>query len=231
MYYDGDVKVTLRVTEANFYAEDVNVYVNGVRTNPAIWNQVGTTDEWMSGIILSGDGDYWVTMDYTDRSTNEMKTYQSEKIVIDTINPVVSVDYANTNVRKNVGDHKYFNDVQKATIQIKEHNFRADDVVAKVTAKNVSGENVKVPDYAAYLSDRSNWQKNGDVYTAHITYNSDANYTFDIDYKDLALRKAADYKEDFFTVDKTAPTNLNVSYSEGVAGQTLEMYRIIITIR
>lgn len=221
LYYDGDVKVTLRVTEANFYAEDVNVYVNGVRTNPAIWNQVGTTDEWMSGIILSGDGDYWVTMDYTDRSTNEMKTYQSEKIVIDTINPVVSVDYANTNVRKNVGDHKYFNDVQKATIQIKEHNFRADDVVAKVTAKNVSGENVKVPDYAAYLSDRSNWQKNGDVYTAHITYNADANYTFDIDYKDLALRKAADYKEDFFTVDKTAPTNLNVSYSEGVAGQTL----------
>lgn len=79
--------------------------------------------------------------------------------MIDTINPVVSVDYANTNVRKNVGDHKYFNDVQKATIQIKEHNFRADDVVAKVTAKNVSGENVKVPDYAAYLSDRSNWQK------------------------------------------------------------------------
>ena len=221
LYYDGDVKVTLRVTEANFYAEDVNVYVNGVRTNPAIWNQAGTTDEWMSGIILSGDGDYWVTMDYTDRSTNEMKTYQSEKIVIDTINPVVSVDYANTNVRKNVGDHKYFNDVQKATIQIKEHNFRADDVVAKVTAKNVSGENVKVPDYAAYLSDRSNWQKNGDVYTAHITYNADANYTFDIDYKDLALRKAADYKEDFFTVDKTAPTNLNVSYSEGVAGQTL----------
>ena len=221
LYYDGDVKVTLRVTEANFYAEDVNVYVNGVRTNPAIWNQVGTTDEWMSGIILSGDGDYWVTMDYTDRSTNEMKTYQSEKIVIDTINPVVSVDYANTNVRKNVGDHKYFNDVQKATIQIKEHNFRADDVVAKVTAKNVSGENVKVPDYAAYLSDRSNWQKNGDVYTEHITYNADANYTFDIDYKDLALRKAADYKEDFFTVDKTAPTNLNVSYSEGVAGQTL----------
>lgn len=46
----------------------------------------------MSGIILSGDGDYWVTMDYTDRSTNEMKTYQSEKIVIDTINPVVSVE-------------------------------------------------------------------------------------------------------------------------------------------
>lgn len=35
------------------------------------------------------------------------------------------------------------------------------------------------------------------------------------------MRKAADYKEDFFTVDKTAPTNLNVSYSEGVAGQTL----------
>ena len=94
-------------------------------------------------------------------------------------------------------------------------------MVAKVTAKNVSGENVKVPDYAAYLSERSNWQKNGDVYTAHITYNADANYTFDIDYKDLALRKGADYKEDFFTVDKTAPTNLNVSYSEGVAGQTL----------
>ena len=233
LYYDGDVTVTFKVTEANFYAEDVDIRVNNKEQAPTNWQQSG--DIWTGSITLSGDGDYVITMTYTDRSTNQMQTYQSEKIVIDTINPVINVSYGNGDVKKTAGERQYFNKVQTATISITEHNFRADDVAAVVTAKDVNGADVSVTDFARYLSNRGNWTRNGDVYSANITYDADANYTFDIDYKDLALRNAADYKEDQFTVDKTAPSNLKISYSEPVKNQTIgalpyRFYKQLVTV-
>ena len=233
LYYDGDVTVTFKVTEANFYAEDVDIRVNNKEQAPTNWQQSG--DTWTGSITLSGDGDYVITMTYTDRSTNQMQTYQSEKIVIDTINPVINVSYGNGDVKKTAGERQYFNKVQTATISITEHNFRADDVAAVVTAKDVNGADVSVTDFARYLSNRGNWTRNGDVYSANITYDADANYTFDIDYKDLALRNAADYKEDQFTVDKTAPSNLKISYSEPVKNQTIgalpyRFYKQLVTV-
>lgn len=233
LYYDGDVTVTFKVTEANFYAEDVDIRVNNKEQAPTNWQQSG--DTWTGSITFSGDGDYVITMTYTDRSTNQMQTYQSEKIVIDTINPVINVSYGNGDVKKTAGERQYFNKVQTATISITEHNFRADDVAAVVTAKDVNGADVSVTDFARYLSNRGNWTRNGDVYSANITYDTDANYTFDIDYKDLALRNAADYKEDQFTVDKTAPSNLKISYSEPVKNQTIgalpyRFYKQLVTV-
>ena len=233
LYYDGNVTVAFKVTEANFYAEDVDIRVNNKEQAPTNWQQSG--DTWTGSITLSGDGDYVITMTYTDRSTNQMQTYQSEKIVIDTINPVINVSYGNGDVKKTAGERQYFNKVQTATISITEHNFRADDVAAVVTAKDVNGADVSVTDFARYLSNRGNWTRNGDVYSANITYDTDANYTFDIDYKDLALRNAADYKEDQFTVDKTAPSNLKISYSEPVKNQTIgalpyRFYKQLVTV-
>ena len=160
-----------------------------------------------------------MTIDDTDRSDNKMHSYQSEKIVIDTTTPVIHVTYGNQDVKRTEGSRLYFDRTQTATIQITEHNFRADDVAAEVTAVDVTGRNVAVADYAAYLSSRGNWKKDGDVYTATITYPVDANYIFDISYHDLALNEAADYTPDLFTVDQTVPDNLSISYSEGVQQQ------------
>lgn len=217
LYYDGDVTVTFRIEEANFYAEDVIIAVNGEKRVPDQWIQNG--DVWTGTMTLSGDGDYYVTMDDTDRSDNKMHSYQSEKIVIDTTTPVIHVTYGNQDVKRTEGSRLYFDRTQTATIQITEHNFRADDVAAEVTAVDVTGRNVAVADYAAYLSSRGNWKKDGDVYTATITYPVDANYIFDISYHDLALNEAADYTPDLFTVDQTVPDNLSISYSEGVQQQ------------
>lgn len=168
--------VTFRIEEANFYAEDVIIAVNGEKRVPDLWIQNG--DVWTGTMTLSGDGDYYVTMDDTDRSDNKMHSYRSEKIVIDTTAPVIHVTYGNQDVKRTEESRLYFDRTQTATIQITEHNFRADDVAAEVTAADVTGRNVAVADYAAYLSNRGNWKKDGDVYTATITYPVDANYTF-----------------------------------------------------
>ena len=56
----------------------------------------------------------------------------------------------------------------------------------------------------------------GNVHTIKVDFKSDANYSFDFEFEDLAKNKCADYKEYRFTVDKTAPKNLKVSYSANV---------------
>lgn len=219
LYYDGPVMATFQITEANFYSDDVVILVNGKRKKPKNWKQNG--DKWTGSIKISGDGEYVVTMDYKDRSDKQMKKYSSEKIVIDTKDPVIKVSYENNDSKNSVGNTKYYDGAQTATITIQEHNFRAKDVKAKVTAKDVSGNDIAVMDYASYLSNKNNWTQKGDKYTAQVTYSMDANYTFDISYQDLATREAADYAQDSFTVDQTAPENLTVSYSTSVFEKVL----------
>lgn len=91
IYYDStcgdEIAIKLKVTEANFYAEDVIVKVNETAYLIDDWLQSG--DEWMGTITLTADGEYVITVEYTDRSGNIMLPYQSEKIVIDRANPVI----------------------------------------------------------------------------------------------------------------------------------------------
>lgn len=94
IYYDntyGDiVPVTLKIVEANFYAQDVVVKVNNVPYNVDDWKQNNSnSDEWIGTVKLIDDGDYVITVDYTDRSGNIMPFYQSEKVVIDRVKPVI----------------------------------------------------------------------------------------------------------------------------------------------
>lgn len=235
LYYDGDATLTFEVAEANFYPADINAGTaapyggtimvskdggTAYAVTPTDWNL--TDGVWTGTITLSGDGSYVVTMDYTDRSQNEMAAYQSQEIVVDTTDPFINVSYSNTDVKNVVDGRTYYDDVQAATITVTERNFRADDIAAAVTAVNVVGDNVSVADFAGYLADRSSWTDDGDTHTAVITYSADANYTFDIDYKDLATRASSDYVTDLFTVDKTSPTNLTVSYSASVLDRVLE---------
>lgn len=233
LLYNKPMTITVKVNEANFYANDIVVQVNNTARNITNWSKSG--DVWTGSISITEDGEYIVTMQYTDRSTNEMVDYTSHMIIVDTVKPQIQVSYEPNVVKQEVEGIKYYDKQLTAIITIVEHNFRAEDVEAIVKATDISGNSIDVMDYATYLKNRNNWERQGDKYVAKITFEKDANYEFDIDYKDLALQPADDYVKDVFTVDQTAPTNFTVSYSAPVLERTLhgtiyEFYREPITV-
>lgn len=227
-YYNGDATVTFTVNEANFFAEDVKVTVTKDGGAPYAITPSWTdesVDVHVGTYTFSDDGDYVIHVEYTDRSTNEMKSYTSNTITIDTIAPVIDVKYTNEKCTDTLKDNegnkrKYFDDTQTAVVTITEHNFNADEVDFSIISKDVTGKELN----ANALNEKSAWRvdSTGDVHTITITYPGDANYTFDVDYTDLATNKAEDYAPDYFTVDKTDPKNLTVSYSTSVLDTVLE---------
>lgn len=227
-YYNNNVEVTFIITEANFYKEAVQVMVSkdggaAYAVTPQ-WTDE-SADKHVGKYVLSGDGDYVITVNYTDYSTNVMAAYTSKEITIDTVKPVISVKYANTTPYSTLVDaagkqRKYFANKQTATITIKEHNFDSNNVVLDIKATDVAG-NVLT---GAGLYTLSTWKtgSEADTYVLEISYPGDANYTFDISYADLATNAAVDYAADYFTVDKSAPTALKVTYSTSVLDTILE---------
>lgn len=231
-YYNKNINLTFAVTEANFYAEDVKVELS--RNAGATYTEItpAWTDESVDLHIgtytipalknHSNDADYKIRVTYEDRSGNAMNEYVSNVMTIDTKVPVISVSYANKDVKNVLADaeghnRSYFNATQTATVTINEHNFAGNEVDCTIIAKDVTGKVLN----ADALCQKSGWTDRGDIHTMTITYPGDANYTFDVAYTDLATNQAADYSEDYFTVDKTVPSGLTVTYSPSILDTAL----------
>lgn len=230
-FYKKALTATFTVNEANFYPEDVKVQVkknyNDVIDITPVWTDV-STDVHVGTYTIdakddhSNDADYVFVVKYTDRSNNEMTRYASDIKVIDTTKPVINVEYSNANPVNTLTDseghqRKYFDSTNTATITVTEHNFDSKDVNYTIIAKDVAGNTLN----ADSLHTKSYWTTNGDKHVITITYPGNANYTFDIAYTDLAKLEAADYVEEYFTVDTTKPTDLQVSYSNSVLDTVL----------
>ena len=238
LYYNNDIEVTFKITEANFYKEEVKVMVSKDGGTPYAvtpqWDEA-SGDTYIGKYVLSGDGDYVITVNYSDYSennvngvekpTDENPAYTSKVLTIDTVAPVVDVKYASTTPINTVADvkgmqRKYFANKQMATITIKEHNFDASNVVLDIKTEDVTGNTLN----STGLYELSEWKlgTEADTHVLEITYLGDANYTFDISYADLATNEARDYTPDYFTVDKSAPVGLSVSYSISILETILE---------
>lgn len=231
-YYNKDVEMTFTVTEANFYPEDVVVEIS---KDGGAYEAI--TPEWTdeSADVHTGrytlpalsnhsnDGDYKVRVNYIDRSNNAMATYVSDTITVDTIAPVIRVAYSNNNEINVLTDteghtRNYYDNTQTATVTVEEHNFVQDEVDFSIIAKDYAGNVLN----ADSLNMKTSWRTNGDTHSITISYPGDANYTFDVAYADLATNQAADYEEDYFTVDRTSPTGLSVSYSTSILETVLQ---------
>ncbi len=231
--YNKDLVVTLTVEEANFFADDVDFRVTkdgAPYTFGYIWTD--NKDKHTAELTIpalpdhSNDGVYVFMVDYKDRSNNKMTSYTSspKEYIIDTTPPSISVSYSNTEPANTMEDadgnsRQYFNGDQIATITITERNFDENEVDFGILAKDVQGTELNVDSYIS----KDGWHsESGDRHVMYITYPGDANYTFDVDYTDQATNKMENYNPDYFTVDKTAPTNLYVTYSTSVLDTVLQ---------
>lgn len=234
LFYDGEVTATVIITEKNFFNGEPEGEISGVKVfdnneeiafNSENWTQLkdeegNLTDSWLNTVTLKAEEDHILRIEYADRSKNplvnedesKLGIYESQKVTIDTINPVISLDLEET------PDRLYFADTKVITLTVVERNFNADKVQINVTAKDVSGNDLDSKPA------RSEWvtASDGITHTITLTFDAEANYTLDVTYADEAGRESNDLAERLFTVDKTAPEGLTISYSTNVWGQIID---------
>lgn len=223
-YYNDSVVYTIKITEANFFmdsvAEQMSIQVNGEDwTEKATWIREkieGTetySDTYYGTFIISEDGDYDVTIEYADYSGNGMTgeniqqaKYTSEKITIDTVDPVITFEDAPANQ-------------QYVKIKVTEHNFLASKITLDIAARNLAEDlTVDEAQILAYLQTQENWKSTGDQWeiTLEAPILSDAIYVLTVGYNGYANDDTASKDTVEFTVDHTAPdaSKITIEYAD-----------------
>lgn len=238
-YYGGNngtVQFGFSITEANFIESDVSVTViksgNSISVSP-YWTNEG--NQHNASINISGDGNYRISVNYTDKTGHAMTGYLSDELIIDTGSPIITVEYQNkdvVNTREQSGVlRRYYNAVQTAIVTIVDANFDSEAVSIDIAATDVSGASMSTSN----LVSMSEWGKQGDANTMSISFSGDANYSLSINCIDIAQNTAANTFIDNFTVDTKVPTIKSVTYSpsyqDSVIGNTeFSFYNSKVTV-
>ena len=189
------------MTDRNFDPNNVRFSItntDGTEASIGGWSSssdIGVSDSATSTcqVAFPADGDYTFTLGCTDLAGNSTEYGQTDEFTIDKTVPEISVSYDNNSAR----NRNYYNEARTATVTVREHNFNAADVKAAITA-SLEGRGIFAPSISGFSG-------SGDVHTATVTYGTDGDYTFDVEYTDMAGNAAADYTPDDFTVDLTEP--------------------------
>ena len=202
-------RAIVTVTERNLDTADVQVSIkNTDGTIPTIskWSKTdgnGNMDntQWEATIEYTAEGDYTFAIACTDQAGNPNEpvhyadgTVAPTAFTIDKTHPTISVTYDNNSALNG----NYYNANRTATVVVTEHNFDASRVNITLRATD-DGADIALPTV-------SGWTSSGDRHTATIAYQRDGLYTFDIDVTDKAGNTSADFTEQTFYVDTTAPT-------------------------
>ncbi len=173
--------------------------------------QVGFTVD----AALNNSNNVVVYVKTIDNAGNEK--INSYKLDIDVTAPIVKVEFDDAK-NENAKSNCFTSRTATVTITERTNNFNtklATEAI-KITAENAKGEAVS----NAY--EISNWATtegatlDSATHTATITFKENANYTFDVEYVDLAGNSAADYEKQVFTVDNIAPEgSVDVVSAEG----------------
>ena len=200
-YFNADRTATVTISERNFDPSKVEFTIINAEGNAPeavrideINDSIESTDKTQHTyqITYSGEGVYTFDVSCTDRADNvnaEVKYGESvapTAFVLDKIAPTISVSYDNNSA----ANGKFFNAHRTATIVVKEHNFDVNRVVINGTA-SLNG--------AAKAFPAAAWTSNGDVHTATIFYNEDADYTFAISMDDMAGNAITDASVNYGT--------------------------------
>ena len=221
-YFEADRPVKVEITEHNFDPAKVDLTVTARNANgevadfaaylkkPNNWKTEG--DKHTAEFTFETEASYTFDISVTDlagRSNQDVSYGESvapTAFTIDKTDPVIKVTHSNNSAKNG----SYFKAERPVKVEITERNFDPAKVDLMVTARNATGA---VTDFAAYLKNPDSWRTEGDKHTAEFTFETEADYTFDISVTDLAGRSNQDvsYGESVapkaFTIDKTAPTD------------------------
>lgn len=240
-YYKDLRTATVKVNEANFFADDVYFGITAEDNDgklPALdsvltaatdkgenvyriasenWSHIDGTDEYIANIVFDKDAEYDVSVNYTDRSGNKADEVKAH-FTVDRTAPVIKITYDNNDLKNTENGIEYYGASRTATIEITEHNWntKSDDI--KITATDVNGKAIEIPVLGK-------WNNNGNVHTATLRFTNDANYTFKIENTDFA-GNLTQLDEQKFTVDATRPEIKSISFkkSDAKAYESFEKY-------
>ena len=236
-YFNTDRIATIEIDEANFFAQDVEDGLLNI-TAHIVYNDGSSKDEtykptftfangkYVATITFSEEADYTFDVTYTDRSGNIYDEYPAEEFTIDKTAPIISVKYDN-NAAVN---ENQFKAERTATITVVEHNFFADDMLVEVNGSE-------------YVVTWNPVTGEADTYTAEVPFRGDAHYTFAVSGKDYADNANSGVTEEAgtvapwaFTVDKSSPVDLKISYEPTFVGTLLEgitfgFYKAPVTVK
>ena len=180
LYFKDKAVVGIKITEANFYSEDVKIELkkkNDSKINvPNVsWQDNSKNDEHIGTFEIIEPGDYTISVMYTDRSGNVMQSENEEltaSINIEADPPKVKVTW---NPDTAVANEKYFSTDRTVKIEVTEHNFRADKVNAVITATDVTGTAIATEKYINNeinntLHNYAKWAHDGDKHTIELTF-------------------------------------------------------------
>ncbi len=232
-YYSAKRTATIRIDEANFFAEDIeagllvitrktvlNDGTTNVETLEPVFTKDGNSDTYTATVDFDKDADYTFDIKYTDRSGNKFDSYEIDVFTVDMIKPVISIEKANG---------AYFDANRTAKITVVEHNFRASDFVFTAEAYSVLGnaEANKIvlssKAYQTYLQNQENWTEvAADTWEIELTFDIEGNYVIGATYTDLAGNEQEEAISDTFCIDKSKPENLKITYEPDFVDVVLE---------
>lgn len=175
--------------------KDFDQYVTvDTQGTPSGWVQDGIV--YRNTYTFDRDGEYTIDVTVKDilGNTTEKVDYKGEhpqQFVVDKTHPIIQITYDPTApVGNDNGDVDYYAKELTAYVTITERNFSAADVAANFVGGTFA---------------LTNWTGNLD-HSASVTFGEGNNYSFTIDYVDLAGNRAVTQTKPTFSVDTTAPT-------------------------
>lgn len=233
--YNGNVEITAVVKDATPYSgiKNISAWVvkDGDNDSPtqSFEKLYEFTEQNPTQSKLVAEKQVGFTVDAALNNSNNVVVYVktidnagNEKTAlypldIDVTAPIVKVEFDDAK-NENAKSNCFTSRTATVTITERTNNFNtklATEAI-KITAENAKGEAVS----NAY--EISNWATtegatlDSATHTATITFKENANYTFDVEYVDLAGNSAADYEKQVFTVDNIAPEgSVDVVSAEG----------------
>ena len=151
-----------------------------------------------------------------DRTGNEYVKQEKLVVVVDTVKPVIKVEFDNNDVKNG----KHYSADRTAFISLTEANYFAEDNGATQRILNIkvsktdSTTGKKTEDYLT--APLSAVAEHPGLYRCSYSFSDDAAYILSIDYADRSGNQATVYLSPEFVVDKTAP-KIHVSYDNNSA--------------